>query len=216
MIHKGDELGQNPTAPPDEHDKKVYTPAVTRPGISKETLAAAGVRTVTASEANTLVGYPAPGVLIPYLTRNTKAVIVGGRPFCRLRLSEPHGSAKYLSPRGGGCQLYEPPGLATLLKPGCVICVVEGEFKALALVEAGFPCVAIGGISSACPRNQAREPELLPSLSSLIEEVRPSKIAFVGGQRHRTDRRFLPRIGQDCQSHTHSMRASAYTTRRPW
>ncbi len=158
----------------------ISSPA-SRPGISPALLAAAGVREVEPDEARTLVGYAEAGLIIPYRTRNSVAVEAVGKPFFRLRVRSPReGGAKYLSPRGAGCQLYEPPGLRTLLVPDCVLGVVEGEFKALALTEAGFPCVAIGGISSACPRNAAGEPDLLPALAALLAEIRPSKLAFIG------------------------------------
>jgi len=150
-----------------------------RPGISASMLAVARISHVTADEARAQVGYAYPGTLLPYYTRSGEPVMVNGVHFARLRQDQPS-AAKYLSPVGAGCQLYEPPGLLDLLVPGCVLSVVEGEFKALALVEAGFACVGIGGICSACPRNAAGEPALLPALSSLIAEVRPHKLAFIG------------------------------------
>ncbi|MSU37331.1 MAG: DUF3854 domain-containing protein [Pedosphaera sp.] len=151
-----------------------------RPGVSSEMLVEAGVRDVEADEARALVGYGKRGLVIPYRTIAGEPLSFDGNPFFRLRLSDPTAKAKYLSPRGAGCQLYIPPLLRALLLPGCVLGIVEGEFKAMALVEAGFPCVGIGGISSACPKNDAGEPELLPALAALIVEVRPSRIAFIG------------------------------------
>ncbi len=154
--------------------------SISRPGISPELLAEAGVREVSAVEARELVGFAAEGVAIPYRTVSGEPVKVDGRPFHRLRLRTPTASAKYLSPAGSGCQAYFPPRLRALLVPGCVLGIVEGEFKALSLVEAGFPCVGVGGISSVCPRNGSGEPELLQELARVIDEVRPSRLAFVG------------------------------------
>jgi hypothetical protein len=148
---------------------------ISRPGIAPATLAAAGVRHVDGTNALALVGFEASGLLLPYYTRNGLPVTVDGKPFARIRLDAPTGSAKYLSPAKSGCQLYEPHGLRSLLLPGCVLGITEGEFKGLALVEAGFPCVGIGGISSACPGG-----ELLPALVALIAEVKPSRLAFIG------------------------------------
>jgi hypothetical protein len=156
------------------------TPVVVRPGISAEMLGAAGVREVEAAEARALSGFNAAGLAIPYRTIAGEPLLIDGAPFYRMRLRNPTGSAKYLSPAGSGCQLYVPPRLRSLLVPGCVLGVVEGEFKSMALVEAGFPCVGIGGITSACPRNVAGESELLPALAHLIAEVRPVKLAFIG------------------------------------
>lgn len=152
---------------------------MTRPGISLATLDAAGIREVNETEARALVGYAAPGIAIPYRTLAGEPLTFDGKAFHRLRQHKANG-AKYLSPSGGGCQLYHPPGLRALLVPGCVLGIVEGEFKSMALAEAGFPCVGIGGITSACPRNDSGEPELLPDLAALIAQVRPSKVAFIG------------------------------------
>lgn len=152
-----------------------------RPGISSHTLAAAGIRHVDAAEAETLVGYKAAGILIPYRHLDGSPIVTAdGDPFCRLRLDAPTSSAKYLSPKGGGAQVYFPTGLRELLGPGCTLGIVEGEFKALALVGMGFPCVGIGGISSACRRNGDAEFELLPDLAEVIAQAQPSVVAFIG------------------------------------
>jgi len=126
---------------------------VRRPGISPEVLAAAGIRHVDAIEAKRLVGYEVAGILIPYHELDGSAMRTpDGNPFVRLRLDLPTTSAKFLSPRGSGARAYYPPGLRKLLVPGCTLHLVEGEFKALALVDAGFVAAGIGGISSACRR----------------------------------------------------------------
>lgn len=154
---------------------------IKRPGVSHEMLAAAGVCRVEPAEAFAAVGYREAGLLIPYRTLTGAAHEVNGRAFARLRLDTPRtGGAKYLSPAKSGCHAYFPPGLRELLLPGCVLGIVEGEFKALALVEAGFPCVGIGGISTACPKDATGEPALLPDIARLIAEVRPVALAFIG------------------------------------
>jgi len=171
------ETGLNPQAP--------SSPSITlgfeRPGVSSTTLAAAGVRSVTPDEASAALGFAAEGLLIPYRTLSGDPLEVKGRPFARLRLKSPKaGGPKYLSPAKSGCHAYLPPGLKQLLEPGCVLGIVEGEFKAMALVEAGFPCVGIGGIYSACPKDEAGNPQLLPALSAVIVEAQPSRLAFIG------------------------------------
>ena len=153
---------------------------IQRPGISHELLAKANVRQIGSEEASSLIGYSQEGLIIPYYNRRGEPVKFNGKDFARLRLSHPKNSAKYLSPAGSTCQLYEPFGLSTLLKLGCTIGIVEGEFKALALVEAGYPCVGIGGITAACPRNSNQEPELLPALSLLLTEFKPTGVFFIG------------------------------------
>jgi len=154
---------------------------VHRPGISPDFLAAAGVRHVDATEAERLVGYAASGLVIPYRQIDGSPILTpDGRPFHRLRLDKPTGSAKYLSPKASGAQLYVPPRLRRLLPPGCDLYVIEGEFKALSLSEAGFAAVGVGGISSACRRDGDRQVELLPDLAALVEQVRPARILFCG------------------------------------
>ncbi len=153
----------------------------TRPGLSQAELDKAGVRHVDAAEAKALIGFAESGLILPYLNADGSPVIVNGSPFYRLRLDAPTGSAKYLSPTNSGCQLYVPHGLSVLLKDGCLLAVVEGEFKAFALVAAGFACVGIGGITSACPRNKTtHEPELLPALAALISKWQISRVEFIG------------------------------------
>ena len=143
--------------------------AVARPGISQATLAAAGVRYVTDDESKRLIGHSVAGLLIPYFDIDGLPLIgKHGAPYYRVRLANPTTTAKYLSPRGTGCELYVPPGLRNLLTEGGLLGIVEGEFKALSLTEAGFPCVGIGGISSVAPRNDDNQPELLEALHEII------------------------------------------------
>ena len=151
-----------------------------RPGITPAALAAAKIREVEPAEAFAATGYHEPGILIPYFNAAGSPLNVNGKVYARLRLSNSSSRAKYLSPAKSGCQLYIPVGLSALLVPGSALGIVEGEFKAIALIEAGFPCVGIGGISSACPQNEAGVPELLPALAHLIAEVRPVRIMFIG------------------------------------
>lgn len=151
-----------------------------RPGITPAALAAAKIREVEPAEAFAATGYREPGILIPYFNAAGSPLNVNNKEFARLRLSNPSSAAKYLSPASSGCQLYIPIGLRALLVPGSALGIVEGEFKAIALIGAGFPCVGIGGITSACPRNEAGVPELLPALAHLIAEARPVGIMFIG------------------------------------
>ncbi len=102
---------------------------VTRPGISPETLAALGIRHVDAEEAKTLVGQSFAGLYIPY------GVHVEGKPFGRLRLDTPTSDRKYTQRVGSGVHPYFPALSGLDGQPDLVL--VEGEFKAIALCEAG-------------------------------------------------------------------------------
>jgi hypothetical protein len=144
---------------------------VSRPGVSALFLRRNGIRHVDEVEAELRVGYKKAGILIPYSGLNVSQLMVNGRHYCRLRLDRPTSDAKYLSPRDSGSQLYIPQGAP--FGPELVIC--EGEFKSLALAEAGVRAVAIGGISSAMP-----EGELLPDLSKILRKFNPGAVYFQG------------------------------------
>lgn len=143
-------------------------------------LARAGVRVVTSDEAHKATGYGREGLVIPYRNADGSPLVVNGRPFARLRVSDPGDGPRYLSPAKSGCQAYVPPGLDQLLVTGPDLVLVEGEFKSLALAEAGVAAIGIGGISSACPKNDKGEPELLPAIRRLIEQHRPARLLFLG------------------------------------
>lgn len=175
-----------------------------RPGISQEMLARAGIKNVSKSEAMGLVGFAAEGLAIPY--RSFEGIQVTGKhgqPYYRLRLANPTDSAKYLSAKDSGCELYIPPGTRDLVHEGCTLGLVEGEFKALALTEAGFPCVGIGGIESfALRKSEDGDPELLEALQELILAKQPSRLAFIGDSDTSLIQRFAPaaiKLARLCQ-----------------
>lgn len=111
--------------------------AVARPGIGADTLALLGVRRVGEAEAFELIGQRFAGLFIPY------GIHVDGKPFGRLRLDKPTDDRKYTQRSGSGVHPYLPalPGLEA--QPDLVI--VEGEFKAIALCEAGVRAIGISG-----------------------------------------------------------------------
>ena len=168
-------------------------PTPVRPGISESTLNAAGVRRIQAAEAQTLIGIPEAGILIPYFTAEGTALIVNGRSFHRMRSDNPDAKAKYLSPVGSGCQAYFPPSFARTLGEAKTVYVVEGEFKALSLCEAGIPAMAVGGITSTCPNNAAGVPETLPALAQLIQAKAISEVVFIGDN----DTVFIPAFAKE-------------------
>jgi hypothetical protein len=145
---------------------------ITRPGITPETLAKAGVRAVGEAEAESLIGMKAPGLAIPYTDLGDRPLMVNDRHFHRIRLAEPKGSAKYLSPKDSGSQLYIPKNQEPA---GTMLVVTEGEFKALALAEAGILAVGLGGITSAL---NARK--LIPALADCLKVWKIETVAFLG------------------------------------
>lgn len=144
---------------------------LTRPGITRDTLVDAGIRYVDAEHAKTAIGYEAPGLAIPYWTLCGKPLEIKGRHFHRVRLDKPKGSAKYLSPKASGAQLYIPKSHTAR----AILYLTEGEFKALSLCEAEFFAVGLGGITSAM-----HEGKLLPRLSEIIKKKAVTTVAFIG------------------------------------
>ena len=145
---------------------------ITRPGITPETLERAGVRAVGEAEAESLIGMKAPALAIPYTDLGDRPLMVNDRHFHRIRLAEPKGSAKYLSPKDSGSQLYIPKNQEP---SGTTLIVTEGEFKALALAEAGILAVGLGGITSAL---NARK--LIPALADCLKVWKIETVAFLG------------------------------------
>ena len=63
----------------------------------------------------------------------------------------------------------------TLHNPTCELLITEGEKKALASTQAGFPCIGLVGVNGYKPKNRAA---LLPALESIAWKGRPVFIAF--------------------------------------
>ena len=140
---------------------------VARPGISAATLATLGIRHVDEGEAFELIGQRYAGLYIPYGIR------VDGKPFGRLRLDKPESDRKYTQRIGSGVHPYFPalPGLEA--QPDLVI--VEGEFKSIALCEAGARAVGISGFYGF-----QHEGELCPRLAQHLKDHPAKRILFLG------------------------------------
>jgi hypothetical protein len=123
-------------------------------GLSEETIRAAGLYTESDPEKiGQLLGWdgPAPALgdclVIPYFDKNGKPT-----DYRRLKPDCPRADAdgnpvKYESPRGEETPAYFPPGIGKTLKnPTAPLLIVEGEKKALKLVQEGFPCVGLAGV----------------------------------------------------------------------
>jgi P4 family phage/plasmid primase-like protien len=141
--------------------------AVTRPGIGVSTLAALGIRHVGEAEAFELIGQRYAGLFIPY------GIHVDGTPFGRLRLDVPEADRKYTQRSGSGVHPYFPalPGLEA--QPDLVL--VEGEFKSIALCEAGVRAIGISGFYGF-----QQEGELCPRLVRHLADHPAQRILFLG------------------------------------
>ena len=144
---------------------------VARPGVSPEFLARHNIRHVDEIQAESLTGFKAAGILIPYAGLNSPELIVKDRPFCRIRLDKPRNGTKYLQAHDTGSQLFIPQGPPF----GKELVIVEGEFKAMSLCEAGIRVVGIGGITSAM-----KDGELIADLDRILRKYPIEKVLFLG------------------------------------
>ena len=150
---------------------------ISRPGVSQKFLLEQKIVRVSNEQAQELLGFrcrfDCAGFWIPYHSPfDAGPIKVQGRAFGRVRLENATKEAKYLSPKNSGGQTYVPLCGGPFRKE-LVIC--EGEFKAIALCEAGIRAVAIGGISSAM-----HDGVLIRDLAKLIDRFEPKQIKFLG------------------------------------
>ena len=123
-------------------------------GLTDATIRESGVYSADGATVSRLLGFKSgPGMVIPYPSANGN----GKACFRRVKPDDPgnRGSgrpAKYLSAKGDlnpeGNQLYIPPNLdpAVLGDVAESLVVTEGEKKALAGCQEGFPTVALAGV----------------------------------------------------------------------
>ena len=143
-----------------------------RPGIAKETLNNAQIKHQSKSENEEAVGCKASGLFIPYFDLLNNKVIENDRQYGRLRLDKPVGKKKYHQPKGSVCHAYVPPFFKS--KPTEPLILVEGEFKALSLIESGFNAIGIPGFYTVI--NGAPLPEII----GYIEAYEPEYIYYLG------------------------------------
>jgi energy-coupling factor transporter ATP-binding protein EcfA2 len=152
---------------------------VARPGISPDTIFKNRVRRVNAEVASDEVGYYGSGILIPYFDKSGSLLRENGKAYARLRLDKPPIDRKYHQPKGSSVKAYIPAGLFELCEEVALrgLTLVEGEFKALALTEAGFPAIGLSGFYGyRCAEGE----KLLPQIDEAIRELNPEVIYFSG------------------------------------
>lgn len=139
-------------------------------GLNVETIKESGLFSATAPTLNYILNcndIVCEGIVIPY-----------GEGYSRARLDVPliliNGrEGKYLSPSGSENRLYIPKSVRLLLKdPSTSIYITEGEFKALKLIQEGFPCIGIPGAWGF-----SREKKLLPDFDEI--NFRGRKVTIV-------------------------------------
>jgi len=138
---------------------------VKRPGISPQTLAAAKVRQIDATQAEELCGMKAAGLWIPY---------PGVKDYGRLRLDTPTPSQKYHQRAGSDVHAYMTPSALEGPKGGD-LAIIEGEFKALSLEESGLVAIGISGFFGFQSGS-----EIVPELDQALRRIKPERILFFG------------------------------------
>jgi len=121
-------------------------------GLSDETIAAAEFHSLSAVRVRAILGMDAgPGLALPYIGCGYS----DSTPYVRVRLDKPFTtedghSARYLTRPGETPRLYIPPTLPSGWREDVALrlLVTEGEKKALAATQFGFPCLAVAGVWS--------------------------------------------------------------------
>ncbi len=116
-------------------------------GVTPQTIAANGLHSARPKDLARLAGRSVPdgtsGLTIPYPDCDG---------FARVRLFPPIPTSDGTEQKFGQCagsavRLYVPAGVREILSdPERTISIIEGEVKALALTQAGYPTVALGGV----------------------------------------------------------------------
>ena len=138
-----------------------------RPGIHPDTLTSHNIVMLNPDEAFERVGVRRAGMWLPYHR-------LDGEPtkFGRLRLTQPNGKMKYTQREGSGVHVFFPKGLP---RDCDELYIIEGEFKAMALTEAGFPAIGISGFYGW--QEQGR---IHPELDQALAYLNPKQLYWVG------------------------------------
>jgi len=153
-----------------------------RSGLSDETIAAAGFRSLSAEGVREVLGMDVgSGLAIPY----PGAAYGDGSPYVRVRLDRPlpmgdgH-TARYLTRKGEPPRLYVPPAMPAGWQedPAVRLLVTEGEKKSLSGTQSGFPCLGIAGVWAWLVKGTSRSPRPLHDLDAIAWESR--QVVVVG------------------------------------
>jgi hypothetical protein len=147
-----------------------------RPGISNAMLQQAGICHIDAKTAFSRTCKPYSGLWIPYRNLDGTDMVHAGKPFGRIRMDVPNDKQKYHQEFGSPVRAYLPPNLKGFPKHAPLY-LIEGEFKALALAEAGFCAVGLGGIYGF---GRDKSTVLLEEIKGVLNHFTPEQVHFVG------------------------------------
>lgn len=135
------------TAPPFTELSEVHRCYLEERGLDADTIATAGFHPALPGDLPRLAGRPVPdatsALVIPY---------PNAPGFARTRFFPPIPRAdgepqKFGQPQGTGVRAYICPEVEAVLgDPSGSLMITEGEVKALALTQAGWPCIGLGGV----------------------------------------------------------------------
>ncbi len=157
-------------------------------GLSDATIKDSGCRSATREEAKKILGFDpeSDAMVFPYYLDN-------GHTFLRFKPDVPYRApnwekpAKYLTPKGASNHLYIPPNLDTeaLQDPSTSLLLTEGEKKALAANQEGFPCVAFAGVWCWKSRDkETRESWPIADLDRIVWKGRAAYIVYDSDTAH--------------------------------
>jgi hypothetical protein len=154
-----------------------------RPGASDAFLTVAGCSHVGENDCLKNFGFRAEGIAIPFRHINGSPLMDGERAFARVRLYDASESQKYHQRPGSGIHVYVPPTFAQSPK-GSRLTIVEGEFKSLALAEAGYAALGLCGFTGAARTltgaDGDRSHALNEELFDLLKMHQPAQVVFLG------------------------------------
>lgn len=151
-------------------------------GLTNTMIRAAGIETVTKVDrlANLLnwPKYPprrASAMVFPYCDAAGELIYHRAKPDSP-RNDRKGKPIKYETPKGHANRLYLPPGVAAkFADTTCELLITEGEKKALAASQIGFPCLGLVGIFG---WKEARREALLSDFNVIAWSGRPVVIVF--------------------------------------
>jgi hypothetical protein len=122
---------------------EVHRADLEKSGLTQETIAAAGIKSLTVEEFRAEVGYVLPEMLSAYQ-------IPYGEGFGRYKIIRPNGAQgmpKYFQKKGTGNHLYMPQKTREVLSDSAIpLYITEGEKKALKACQEGLACIALSGL----------------------------------------------------------------------
>ncbi|MDA7667606.1 DUF3631 domain-containing protein [bacterium] len=150
-----------------------------RGGISDKCLELNGVHKALANEGFVNVG----DLVIPYYHYDgspIKYTDESGRQedFKRTRIAAPTQTQKYSQPRASGSRAYIPRQLKSMEQSNLLF-IVEGEFKAMSLIDEGLPAMGLPNFNVYSKKDEETK-ILLGGIYDVVNKRNPNLVYFIG------------------------------------